>query len=488
MTTKYLEIDSTYRNRTIWHNPSEFEVIVSQSGRYNSAQQALDPVALATPIESWVGNSFRANNLSLSPTVTATVKSSTGLGNASGNTVDGSTVIVLTAIAGYLNANQNYYNNAVISVPNQDPSISSLVYSRVTSYTYFNPTTSEITVSPAVPISPGNTVTIYDPTDVTTSSIFIPAGSNINNYYNNYDSINGGAYISDDSIAGSSTNWIFPIDSYDGTTGIAHVGYPISSVGWANGHNFSLRYATPLFVQTSLPTASLSNIVLGTIANNYPITSIVGSYVHIPINYSGPTPSQIVRITSYDPVTTTATVTPSFNPIASSVFYELLQFSYDNFNPFTYIGTVQNEQRLNSIKLLSLTLPNTTIATGNGGTASLYPYVYVELSPIDLPMTNYLCSNNPNATRVIFRASYVNYDNSNQSKLPFVHLIGDNMVQKVNFMVDTNLKFKITLPNGSLFITNELDQYSPLLPNPDVQITALFEIVRDPVSDLFKRL
>ena len=30
---RYIEIDSTFRNRKEWPNPAEFEILISQSGR-----------------------------------------------------------------------------------------------------------------------------------------------------------------------------------------------------------------------------------------------------------------------------------------------------------------------------------------------------------------------------------------------------------------------------------------------------------------------
>ena len=43
--TRYLEIDSTYRNRNDWPLPANFEVPISQTGRKN-IYNALDPVSL----------------------------------------------------------------------------------------------------------------------------------------------------------------------------------------------------------------------------------------------------------------------------------------------------------------------------------------------------------------------------------------------------------------------------------------------------------
>ena len=51
--TRYLEIDSTYRNREEFPDPSSFNVLISQSGT-RDRYQALDPVSDAAPLEVWV--------------------------------------------------------------------------------------------------------------------------------------------------------------------------------------------------------------------------------------------------------------------------------------------------------------------------------------------------------------------------------------------------------------------------------------------------
>src|SRR3990167_7833456 len=54
---KYIELDSTFRNRVLWSNPAQFELLISQSGIKNSTT-ALDPVSDASPIAVWTSNRF----------------------------------------------------------------------------------------------------------------------------------------------------------------------------------------------------------------------------------------------------------------------------------------------------------------------------------------------------------------------------------------------------------------------------------------------
>ena len=51
-TKKYLELDSTFRNRNQYPNPSDFVVPYQISGSYNNCIDAFDPVCLSTPFET----------------------------------------------------------------------------------------------------------------------------------------------------------------------------------------------------------------------------------------------------------------------------------------------------------------------------------------------------------------------------------------------------------------------------------------------------
>ncbi len=50
--TRYLEIDSTYRNRMQYPNPSNFTVMISQTGT-RGAVDAYDPVCNSAPLITW---------------------------------------------------------------------------------------------------------------------------------------------------------------------------------------------------------------------------------------------------------------------------------------------------------------------------------------------------------------------------------------------------------------------------------------------------
>ena len=59
--TRYIEVNSTYRDRNLWPLAAEFEIPISQTGT-KSISNAIDPVSLSMPIFSWTGNNLDLNN------------------------------------------------------------------------------------------------------------------------------------------------------------------------------------------------------------------------------------------------------------------------------------------------------------------------------------------------------------------------------------------------------------------------------------------
>ncbi len=71
-TKKYLELDSTFRNRNQYPNPSDFVVPYQISGSYNNCVDAFDPVCLSTPFESNAGATLTSpNTITLIPLVSS---------------------------------------------------------------------------------------------------------------------------------------------------------------------------------------------------------------------------------------------------------------------------------------------------------------------------------------------------------------------------------------------------------------------------------
>ena len=58
---RYLEVDSTYRDRNRFPIPGSFEIPISQTGR-KSAKDAIDPVSLGAPVISWTSNNLSTSD------------------------------------------------------------------------------------------------------------------------------------------------------------------------------------------------------------------------------------------------------------------------------------------------------------------------------------------------------------------------------------------------------------------------------------------
>lgn len=177
----------------------------------------------------------------------------------------------------------------------------------------------------------------------------------------------------------------------------------------------------------------------------------------------------------------TGIVSPSFPFSISTNNFFINTFSYDNLYPFVYTGSTISQQEMvcYELQLLNLRLPNQLLETGNGSRIAFYPYVYVELSNVSGPSSgnrNAIYSNNPNATKATFRA--VINDTSQPEFATYITVDGGGMVCTLKFKPNDNLYFSVRLPNGDLYKTIVPEFYSPSIPNPLIQISAMFAMRR----------
>lgn len=477
MVSQYIEIDSTYRNRAMFPSPAYFEIPISQSGR-KDAVTCVDPVSLSAPISVWTSNNF---SYTLAPTViinyvTVSVASTISISNITSQ----QTFIVVAdnPATPYLQKAQNYYDNCMIVDTSRTPN----ERRRIVSYKYLGldgigQQLAQITVETpfGASFTFGDIMTITDPTDlsdVNNPYIFVPSGKNANDAYYGYYLYN------------ETRNEARVINSYDYITHLVSVDasvYPVTS--WTATDNYSIRKEVSIYVTT----VTASNTTSVKLASGSSITDYYANqFIRLRATVYGSDSSlpsdEIRRIISYDATNNTVYFTPSFSsivPIASTV--EILQFSYDNLNPFVYNGSLVSQQEAVcfSISLLKLVLPNQTLKTGQGSRIAFYPYVYVEFSNVtgsNSGARNLIISNNPNSTRMLFRAN-IN-DVQNPIVTTFVKVSGDGMRQYIKFKPNDTLRFSVHLPNGDLYDTILNENFSPLAPNPLIQISAIFEISR----------
>jgi hypothetical protein len=521
---RYLEIDSTYRDRKLWPLASEFEIQISQSGR-KTIENALDPVSLATPIFAWSGNCVDISHpgsylidgifkLPSSPNITASS--------------DLSTIIIYTTVPDGNNFQQleNYYTGLTFNIALLGTT-TPIVTRRIINFMYLGKQNNspgvgqfqsldvaQITLSSPLSDSviSGNNLeyfwSIPDPSDFSDPNnplLFVPAGRVQKNAYTNYLLYN------------ETIREYRPILKYDEISHIIKLDTsklgPIPNT-WLTNHNFCIRKELPLVpgntpnivsntttTITSNNTSGLSAVpnfynknfirILPTLyiyTNNGPIAKTLDDSLEI-YNYTGignpgdpGDPTAIPPIPPIPPIPAWKfSMNTPLNITYTPLTFEILGFSYDNCNPFVYTGSLVSQQEMvcYEIELLNVILPNFVLAVGEGSRIAFYPYIYVELANVSASSSgnrNIIYSNNPNSTRAIFRVPIDDVINPLIST--FIKVDGDGMVQTVKFKPNDNLFFRVFMATGEPYQTIIPEFYSPSLPNPAAQISASFSIRR----------
>jgi hypothetical protein len=532
---RYLEIDSTHRNRNEWPLAGEFAVPISQSGRKNQ-QDALDPVCLSAPIVSWT-----SNNLDKGGAVSLTGDLPYAAATPINYVTDPLTVIIQSNI-GTMQQADNYYTGLVLQIdPNPSaPDPPSPIYRRITGFKYLSTNGDDyglVTLDSGfsdIVVLADATYTITDFTDFndkTNPNIFVPSGNlQIDAYAN--------------TILYNETRLQYrPIRFYDGptthgmilTTETSPVATNISGpipTGWTVNDNFSIRKEIPFLPRlgsAAYPTvtaATINTITISIPGLGIPITGVddlTGDNINTnffknygirilpnPTDAAGAPPAPVTRydykltpplnecrvignsvynfvtgvlvITTVNGFTIDPTATIVVNsPLTSIGVIEILTFSYDNFNPFTYTGSLVSQQEMvcYEIELLNVVLPNQVLLAGRGGRIAFYPYVYIELSNVSSAgsgLRNVIYSNNPNSSTVTFRAPIDDIQNPQTST--FIKIDGNGMVQTIKFKPNDNLFFRVTLSTGEIYNTINQETVNPFKPNELAQISALFSLRR----------
>ncbi len=532
---RYLEIDSTYRNRNEWPSVGQFEIPISQTGR-KDRYNALDPVSLGTPsIEVWTSNNLdKRGGKEISGNFSY-------LFNVTPNTmylsVDLSTGQRLQcALNYYRNLSLYFYKDLSDLVPYYTLKIAGYEYigKYIVKGKYVDigavyllvlPTDFQITDSFRI-VDPTNFTNPINPIIfVPFANVFIePILNNFNNYILYNETRNEYRNVKFFDTITSSLSII--------TTGEeTYISGPVSN--WLDTDSFSLRLKPPL-----VPTPSNSALI------------IEDSYTFTPLNRTEPitfyttdnrlvlsgnielTPENYykncaVRITDkiYDYIFTRGlTIKPTLKPpindsiiinhdfshedtntgkiyliitlqknlkgkidtgYDSTMRAEILEFSYDNYNPFAYNGSTVSQQNVvcYEISLFDLVLPTVPLLNTGGGTVGNFPYVYVEISNVSSSSSgnrNILYSNNPHSTFATFRCPVPNFDITGVlATFPFLDITPSNMqTQLIKFKPNDNLYFTIRMPNGEIFSPIIPDTESPQQPLRFLQVSASFSLKR----------
>lgn len=543
-TNRYLEFNSSYRDRNLWPQASEFEIPISQTGR-KSKEDAIDPVCQSSPIFSWTCNNFDNNGNSF---VDVDIISASTIGSTSDLNI-----FIIKSKNKSLQQYRDYYAGAVITditppppvppVPPVHPSSR-----RIVEYVYLYQDSAgfdyaQITTATGFPILPIN-CQINDPSTIDTPNyinpiFFIPRGGIQRNAYISYLIYNETSREERNILQYEPLTKLLIVDTRSPSGG------PVTN--WNLTDNYSLRQIAPeipiqkggnypnfvltatnqytkIDPNTGLPvtytdvyTSSTTTIILQSPVLSYkPDNYYKNSGLRILPNPAIPAIPPLTNLYNYirfpeytelkAPLNEQRVITKSLNFKALSTGFEtlvlevnppfsldpydsgsnkyvceILGFSFDNFNPFSYSGSLVSQQEMvcYEVELINLILPNNTLSIGLGGLAAFYPYFYVELSNVSSPnghLRNLIYSNVPSASKATFRVPID--DTISPLISTFLKVDGDGMVQIIKFKPNDNLYFRVYLYDGQNFQTIIKERYSPSPPEPLGQISCLFSIRR----------
>jgi len=493
---RYVEFDSSFRNRKQYPNPASFIVEASQTAQ-GDRFTALDPVCDSSPILVFDFD-FIDDNFVIGNTITGITVSPTTLPSLQGNTL----FQITTALAGFtFRLIRNYYVGASLSITNAGIT----TVQRIVEYQPINSHNAILRIDAPLPntVIGLNTFHIDCPTPLPTDTAnsvikcFIPGSNDCksdncklqlyglggDNYYVNY-------YIQE-----QSTRVYRKIIAFDAETRLATLdadtGPPAVGTDWNEG---LIAFPKIFSIRKEIPIRALRNIFTTTTQIEIqqfgdPLSNVnnfyVGYFLRILPNDGGdrapypPPYNEERRIVAYDGTTQIVTVSPPFSalPLPGFLALELEPFTRDSAIQFNFTGPLVTSDQTETyeVELLNLVLPNTLLESGRGGRAIFYPYFYVELRQLSTSTTqsfNVIYSNNPNSYRMLFRA--IVDDTPIPAISPFIKIDGDGMAHTIRIKPNDTFRFSVYHANGELFKTVIEDFDSPKEPNPLVQISACF--------------
>lgn len=484
---KYLELDSSFRNRNLYPNCGEFTVNIAQGGQKNQFN-AVDPVSDAYPVNVFMPfNSFTLtmpleNTLPVTPLPLVCSTAS-------------KTIIVLYSYVGDFNLGyswviKNYFTGLCLV----NKSANKFLVRRILKSTYLqsiktgDTTDSYLQLEIDLPIPEdyvldGSTAfKVIDPTTLENTSenysIFIPNSESIKDYYKNYY------------IYNQTQNNYSLILSFDEVTHVATCSK--DGLNWLITDTFSIIKKLPIYYGNG--TIGLINfqnsININTPTNPSLINCFYFNYNGTAISYfdfilkiiaiigktkTGDYTTNVELMVSYTNYIIVDTVNKNYSLTPGTNAFQILPFSYDNAVNFNYTGSMTSltQPCAYDIKLNSLSLPNVLLSCG--GFIYNYPYVYIEIENISSSSNssyNVMYSNNPNATKAIFKVPITNFTQPEQYQ--FLNYNGNDMTQTLVIKPNSDMHFVIKLPNGKIF--NPTDEVFNVgqPPNSLLQLNAVF--------------
>lgn len=450
--TKYLDIDSSYRDRNKFPNPGQFDIIVSQRGTQN-INSSIDPISCQTPFVVFTPSDDLNSLLNASLLTTIDIVNTQ------------SSIIVCFPSGQNVNRTPNYYRGIGVTLVTTVPSVTETT--TVSGWFYVSTVGAtdcfRVLLRRNVIIdlaNPGLVIEFKPQVNYNFGYAHIPTGIITSQEYKNYFIYND---IRDESVE---------IITYDGPIALATFNPP---VGWLLTEQVSVREQLPS--ETGILQGGSSTNVLILPGTSSGIDNFYkGSFIRL-INPGAPNNNEIRYITNYVGGTNSLTVNPGFPDITAGDMYQILQFTSDSYNPISYVGTRIFQETCYDVQLTNLTLPNVNLS--RGGVSASYPYFFVELYNIDTSNSgnyNIMYSNNPNTTRIQFKVPVT--DMSPPSLDSFLTLDKSYMIQTMPLNPSKNYRFGVYLPDGSPYVIDIEDSKSPEKPERLLQVSATFSLKR----------
>lgn len=489
---RYIECNSTYRNRIKYPNQAYFEIPFGNSYTAKLHNEATDIIINGPIIHLWQGGygytgatgSYSGTGLYISEGrfKTGSTDAIPLLSQTSGNPMLSTTLNAAgpTVLSSY----NNYYLGYGITDVNLNQSRLILSYdapsASITSNTAFDGSSS------------GDKYVIYDPSSNSQRLIHMPTIdglyhpiTNLANSYTNF-------YIIDETLSGGNTIEYRKITSYDNTTQLATIESSFPS-SWQSTDVYTVRQTLPSEmwpIQSAVTSGNYQFVTLPT------ATSTVDDYYKdrflykLPLGGTGPATSIVSQdinnfyyVAGYTGATHTAVIQPMYsdyisNPLVAGNIVNVVNFNSNNEVPLLYSGSItsQSESVSYEIAIVDIVFPNINMSTGPR--IVQYPYVYVSLESVSSSSggmnNNILYSNNPASTRALFIITMT--DTTIPLITPFLKTDSGSSAVTIKFKPNDALRFGVWLPNGQLYQTQLPDSLPPFPPNPLLQIMCVFSL------------
>lgn len=463
MALRYIEIDSTYRDRVSFPEPSSFNIFIGDTNN-NNILDSSDPITVSIPIHTFT-------------TTTGAVDETTEIGIV-GSFASNNSRSFKIEHADVLSPIHDFYVGSTIFLSNDgfaDAVNTETISRQITSYLILSnvsPPLVRALITVDIPFPDGflisrdmgtevRIISTSNPISESNSSFYITNGSDIDGFYNDY-------YLYNETL-----NESRQIISYDGTLKLAYIPTLLGS-SWVYtdpSDVYSIRKELPFEIGTI---TSVNPIILSNTSSNI---DLVGSYLRVKpaLDTDGST-YQTIRITSSDGAGTVG-VNGIFNPITVGDSYEILRYTRNNEQRLSFNNTLfENKTVCYELELLNLIIPNLTLTNGE---LKSFPYLYVQLQNAGGKSSgnnnSIIYSNNPNSSKMLFR---VPIDDDCQTTCSFIKIDGDGMIQTIKLNPGHSLTFGVFLPDGTPYETIQKDTTSPIPPDRLLQICAMFSLRR----------